>query len=266
MYRDLWQALGGPRRQCLKWTLEWLATPLRDFVILKRVTLGREGVASWQIIERNAEGVSRLRENGKSYIIAGGHFTRPGYLALVSPQVTPGNIIDAFARPPRIRSLRDLRLNITYRTSLRARSYAGKPFEVAWVGEGSLPGLALYRALRQPNTVAVVHVDAPWPPNLRSSYQRSFAGNTSRSFSMGVVHLARKANCPVVPCAYSFDGERAIIDWGDPIFPDGEPSDVMDRILATLERAVARNPGQYLLDIGKGRRWNPARAAWESPG
>jgi hypothetical protein len=34
-------------------------------------------------------------------------------------------------------------------------------------------------------------------------------------------------------------------------------------VLDALEVGIGRHPDQYVLDIGNGRRWNAAAAAWE---
>jgi hypothetical protein len=39
----------------------------------------------------------------------------------------------------------------------------------------------------------------------------------------------------------------------------------MDRILDELERMIGRRPAQYVLPIGRERRWNPDTEGWESP-
>ena len=39
---------------------------------------------------------------------------------------------------------------------------------------------------------------------------------------------------------------------------------VMDRILDELERMIGRRPAQYVLPIGRERRWNADTEQWEA--
>ena len=76
IYWEMRSAFGKGRIKSLYLTWEWLARPLRDFVVNKRLLYKRENPFNWKIIERNVDSINSLRESGESYIITVAAFTQ----------------------------------------------------------------------------------------------------------------------------------------------------------------------------------------------
>ncbi len=265
-YRGMRRAFGQNRYHSFLLTWGWLARPFLDFVILKRVLYGREDVAHWRIVERNAETVARLREAGRSFIVATGHFQRVAFQATACPCVSPGALVQVGHPPPqKIQSLFDLRILLQYGTMLKAVSSVWhRPFEFAFTGHGRSAATLLFDRLRKPGHVVNIHVDAPWPNSSTGSFCRPFAGFRSRSFSTGAVQLAQLTRCPIVSCIYwQEDDGTIVLKWGSVIENVDDEIDTMNRLIDPLEDAVGERPTQYVLDIGRERRWNHALMVWE---
>ena len=64
IYRLNRRAYGRSPMQSIRLTLEWLARPYRDLVVLKRITVGRENPETWRLVEKNADGINALRVSG----------------------------------------------------------------------------------------------------------------------------------------------------------------------------------------------------------
>jgi lauroyl/myristoyl acyltransferase len=227
---------------------------------------GREDVSSWRIVERNSDGVTRLRETGQSFIVATAHFERAALLAMACPRVTPGNYVQvAHAAPKRLNSPYDLRLRIQYGTMLKALSTAWRrPFEFAFVNTGQPAARMLHERLSKPGSIINIHLDAPWLQRPTGSYCRPFAGRKERSFAIGAAQLAKLCQCPLVSCVYWRDDDGTVfIKWGSPILHVDDEIDTMNRLIDTLEAAVGERPTQYMLDIGQERRWNATHRIWE---
>ncbi len=71
---------------------EYLAQPFCSFVVFDRILHGRESLDAWKIEEKNNQAVAQLRESGRPFIMAAGHFRRESYVAIVMPRCCPGSI------------------------------------------------------------------------------------------------------------------------------------------------------------------------------
>jgi len=257
------RVFGNGRLMAVRAAFGWLACPLRDFVVLKRVAYQLERPADWNIIEHNAEGIRQLRKAGTSFIVATGHFTRRAFLALFSPSMTSGRVVDAAGVPPSGRTLRDLRIRVQYKAlqNAFASSWDGRGTVVP-IGESLASARKLLRELQSPGTIVTLDVDAFPPKTAAVLHHKAFAGNANRAFATGAVHLAQLAACPIVPCSYALVGSSIVIEWGEPVMVQQDPLHTLDVLLKFIEDAVARRPAQYVLDIGRDRRWNTSLQRW----
>jgi lauroyl/myristoyl acyltransferase len=263
------QAFGESRLRSFQLAWGWLRRPFLDFVMLKRVWYGREDVSKWRIVEKNSDEVAHLRESGQSFIVATGHFQRVALLATACPRVTPGNLVQVgLPTPGEIRSLYDSRIRLQYGTMLDVLSSAwNRSFEYALTKSSQSAAMLLYERLRKPGNIINIHVDAPWPQSQTGSYARSFAGLTTREFSTGAAQLATLAQCPIVSCVYwQEDDGTLVLRWGSPIQRVDNEIDTMNSLIDALEVAIGERPTQYVLRIGRERRWNATTKRWEDFG
>jgi lauroyl/myristoyl acyltransferase len=246
-----------------------LAQPFYAFVIFHRVLHNRENPADWIVEERNNEDVVRLRESGRSFIVATGHFKRESMLPLYLPQICPGSIEHVTVAVP-APSLRphNIRERTYFGQLLRVLQHSSPDVKLTYVGDGARK---LIKHLAQPRCQVAMAVDAFWNVPGSSAHTRPFAGMRARSFSIGAAIVSRLAQCPVVALASYVESDGTIIlEWGPMIEPpqrnDGS-SDVRNTnaLLDFLETAVGRRPTQYVLYIGEERRWNPVLQRWEDP-
>ncbi len=270
-FHTYWQmrnAFGKGRVESLYLAWGWLARPLSDFVVLKRLLYKRENPFNWRIIERNIDHINSLRESGESYIVVAAHYAKESALGIFSPDITYGQIIQV-ANPfqERIRSLYDLRVRIQYGAFLKAHSCWGRDCEFVFIKD-LRAALQLYRRLSERGNVIVVPVDAPWQKTATGSYERSFAGQKKCVFSTGAAVLARLAKCPIISCVPLLESDGTVVlEWGVPIRIEGNEAandiEVMNELLDALEIAVGERPTQYIFEIGGDRRWNPRNRRWE---
>lgn len=266
-YQTMRKAFGKPPFQAFMLAWKTVARPFRDLVILKRVLYGRENVFDWKIVERNSDGVDRLRKSGQSFIIAVAHFQRAAVLALASPAVAPGTFVSVAEAPPKkIKSLYDLRLRLFYGTMITAIATAWRrPFEYAFTTEGQSAAALVYQRLREPGNIVLINIDAVWAKRPTGSFSGPFAGQEERTLSTGVVQLAQLTGCPIVPCSFWQDSDGTIIlDWGTPVETIHDEAETMNRLIAPLETAIGERPAQYVLEIGDERRWNATQRIWEN--
>ncbi len=252
-----------------------------DFVVYRRIRSGREDPASWRVEERGAEVLDELRRSGDSFVIATGHFARHPSYALWTGATIPHRIVNV-TLPVRDASLP---------TSLSARWWSAHlalmmevclrvpRVELMFVGDRTVAARLVAR-LRRPGTAVVISADAPVGPSHRTVHRRAFAGRTAQEFARGTAAIARVAGCPIVVCVpYLEPDGTVVLEWRGPITPTAKSRNtgtrgtdhtaadirVMDRILDELERMIGRRPAQYVLPIGRERRWNPDTEGWESP-
>lgn len=253
----------GARRNAI----ESLAQPFYAFVIFHRVSRGREHPANWVVEERNNEHIVKLRESGRSFIVATGHFTREAVLSLYLPQICPGSIEHVTVAVP-ASSLRphDIRERVYFGQLLRVLQYSSPDVKLVYVGDGARK---LIKHLAKPGCQVAMAVDAFWHSSGSSAHTRPFAGMRDRSFSTGAAIVSRLAQCPVASLAsyVAMDG-TIILEWGPVIEPpqrNDESADVQNTnaVLDFLETAIGRWPTQYVLYIGEERRWNPALERWQ---
>jgi lauroyl/myristoyl acyltransferase len=267
-YRSMRRAYGSNRLDSLAMALDSLARPFRDFVAHKQLLCGRQDARDWTIIERNSDEVNRLRESEQSYIVVVGHFAREAFLGLLSPEVTPGRpVVVGQAPPERVRSPYKLRIKLQYTAFVEALSSVwGRDVEMVYIDKEKLASHTIYTRLSGQRNVILIHADAPWPSAATGTYERPFAASPNRSFATGVVELAKLARCPLVSCVYSIDRPGTVtLDWSAPLWVNNNVCDSMNHLLDPLETAVGEMPSQYVLRIGRGRRWNPTLSRWEEP-
>ena len=270
-YWQMRSAFGKGRLESFSLAWEWLARPLRDFVVLKRLIYRHEDPFNWRIVEKNVDGINRLRESGEAYIIASAHFPKEPGLSIFSPNVTYGHPVNVGNEPMKqIRSLYDLRIRIQYEALLKASvSCWGRDIEFIFSGSDLRTARTLYKKLCERGNVVYIAVDAPWQKNQTgSTYERPFAGYKSRLFPTGAVQLARMTKCPIISCVCSLESDGTIVlEWGSPIRCVGNmavnDSKVMDELLNVLEVGIGERPTQYIYEIGMGRRWNSQSRRWE---
>ncbi|QGZ94048.1 Lauroyl/myristoyl acyltransferase [Terricaulis silvestris] len=266
-YRRMRRAFGQGRWRSFQLAWGWIARPFQDFVMHKRVLYGRENIFGWRIEEKNADEVRKLRESGQSFILATGHFERAALLAIASPCITPGNLIQVTHAPPKqVHRPYDLRLRLQFGTFLKTLSTAWRrPFEFAYTNTDQSAARLLYERLKLPGNVVSISLDAPWPARSSGSYCRPFAGKRERRFSTGATQLAKLTQSPVVSCVcWREDDGSVVLEWGSPIHHVENEIDTMNTLIDTLEAAIGQRPTQYVLEIGGERRWNAALGRWEN--
>jgi hypothetical protein len=270
VYYQIRAAFGQGRVASLYLTWGWLSLPFRDFVILRRLINKRENPLNWKIVERNTDGINNLRRSGESYVLISGHFAQEALLSLYSPNVSYNHPIQtAVDTPKQIRSLLDLRVLIKHGALLKTLSSCwGRDTEILIVGGDLHSATKLYKSLREPGNVVMMNLDAPWNKALVGSYERPFAGQKNRVFSMGAVQLARLTRCPLICCVpWLKDDGSIVLEWGDLIRigstdVSGEVK-AMNALIDMLEIAVGKRPAQYYFEMGNSRRWNSQEERWE---
>jgi hypothetical protein len=267
-YRQMRSAFGKGRLDSFYLAWGWLARPLSDFVILKRLVYKRENPFHWRIVEKNVEGINSLRESGESYIIVSAHCAKQPGLSMFSPDVTHANPVQiANPLPERILSLYDLRIRLQYWALLKAYSCWQRSCEFVYI-KNLRAARTLYSRLSERGNVVFIPVDAPWGKTLTGSYERPFAGSKSRVFSTGAAQLAQLAKCPIISCVPLLESDGTVVlEWGEPIRIVGSGAagnvNAMNKLFDTLEIAVGERPTQYIFEIGCDRRWNSRSRRWE---
>lgn len=268
-YMQMRSAFGKGRLDSLHLAWGWLARPLSDFVILKRLLYKREDPFNWKIVERNVDGINSLRESGESYIIVSAHCAKQPGLSMFSPNVTHGNPVQiANPLPERLLSLYDLRICIQYGALLKAYSCWRRSCEFIYIKD-LRSARTLYSRLRERGNVVFIPVDAPWGKTLTGSYERPFAGSKSRVFSSGAAQLAQLSKCPIISCIPILGNDGTVVlEWGEPIrIVGGEAAEnvkAMNQVFDTLEISIGERPTQYIFEIGCDRRWNSRSRRWEN--
>ena len=262
-------AFGKGRIESFNLAWSWLATPLSDFVVNKRLLYKRENPFNWKIVERNVDRINSIRASGDSYIIAAGHFSNESCLCMLSPAITyrqPTHV--AFARPERIQSLNDLRIRIGGGTMVKAYACCWERGCEFVFSKELRTAKKLYSLLHEPGNVVIMAIDVQWPKTMNGAHERPFAGRGKCVFSTGAAALARLAQCPIISCAPLLEKDGTVVlEWGEPIRIVGNDpandANVMNELLDTLEIAVGERPTQFTFEIGSDRRWNPLSRRWE---
>lgn len=284
-YSMMRQAFGLSRLRAFVAAQQWLARPLVDFVIVRRVTRGREDFNAWKVIETGNEAFTALKESGRPFIIATGHFARESHLGIFLPRVIPHRIATVAAPPPPLSwNPLETRRRLQYRQLLEAYCHV-RPDDLKVAFTGSVSS-GLEKILRQPGNVVIIAADAYWkgggayadeppgsPPKGSSIlHLRPFAGHLDYRIATGTACLSRLLKCPIVPCVtFMRDDGTIVVQWGEPIesiaplVPVDKDADIRitDLLLLDIERAVGLRPSQYVLDIGGSRRWNSSIEQWE---
>jgi lauroyl/myristoyl acyltransferase len=270
IYRQMKRVFGGGCFSSVKLTLGWLALPLREFLVNERFINKLENPSNRIIDEINTDGINRLRRSRESYILVSGHFSKEAGLILSSPEVScnrPFHI--SYDTSKQTQNLHDLRVKLQLGTYQKALySCWGETLEFLMIGGDLRSTTKLYNSLRKPGNVVMIALDAMWDKTLIGSYQRSFAGEKNRTFSMGAVQLARLTGCPLICCIpWIKDDGNIVLEWGDVIRIDSKDTigeiKAMNILLDTLEIAVGKRPTQYYFEIGDDRRWDSQKERWE---
>jgi hypothetical protein len=247
---------------------EWLRRPFRDYVLSTRVAERGETEADWMLDMRNEPPI--LKDPTKSVIIATGHFTRQACAAVFAPTVCPKGLVSVVAPVEQAsQGARSLRIRVQLGEMVKGiRELRKGQVEFVEVG-GRGVATRLLQLMRGPNKLLVMSVDVPWPKNRSGGYDRSFAGHATQHFALGTARLSRVTQCPIVVCVPFLDGDKIVMEWSDPIpAPDSRDADADERItnamLDTIERAVGKRPGQYVLAIGHDRYWDPKTETWNT--
>ena len=229
----------------------------RDLAWLERMGRGREYLDDWTVVESNAGPVHDLIRAQRSFIVAGGHFTKAA-TKLRFKIIPPHGASVTAAKTPFEFSPRKLRQRLMSDVEGRARAGLLREHRTRSVEVEHAPGGArsnvqdqVLADLAEPGTVTQILVDAYW--DRPRAHRRDFGGQINRGFARGAPRIARLAQCPIVPFVAVFgSGERTVqIDWGDPIepaAPDNAQSDdaTVDRALDFLEAGIRRYPAQYV--------------------
>jgi lauroyl/myristoyl acyltransferase len=269
IYWEMRSAFGKGRIKSIYLTWEWLARPLRDFVVNKRLLYKRENPFNWKIVEKNVDSINSLRESGESYIITVAHFSSVSNFCMFSPAITYGQIVHVVFPPPeRIRSLKDLRIRIGGGTLMKAFACCWGRANESIFSKDLRTARKLYSRLHQRGNVVFIPIDAPWPKTMNGAYERPFAGQKKCVFSTGAALLARLAQCPMIICVPLLERDGTVVlEWGEPIRIAGNDAtndvNVMNELFDTLEVAVGERPTQFIFEIGGDRRWNPQSRRWE---
>jgi lauroyl/myristoyl acyltransferase len=245
---------------------EYLTRPFRDYVIARQIVEGREKPAHWPVESRGEPAI--LKAPGQSLIIAAGHFSRQAMSGIYVPALIPKKLSTVVAALDAPSGLRGLRLRLQLGAMVAGiRLVREGDVDVVEIGK---PGVVtgLLRRLRTPGGVVIIASDASWPEDAPGGIERAFAGYGSNTLALGTARLSRLAQCPIVTCVPFLDSDgHVVLEWGD-VIPaparDDEAADarITNAILDTIERAVGRRPGQYVLPIGQGRRWSAVAECW----
>jgi lauroyl/myristoyl acyltransferase len=255
-----------PSRAAFALARQRLTLPFHDHVIAVRIATKRELPTQWLVESRNTPAI--LNEPERSFIVATGHFSRDPMASVYSPSVVPKKMtavvapLDRHAMNPRA-----LRLRIQLGQMVKGISQLRDgDADVVEVGG---PGVVahLLANLKQPDSYVVIATDAPWPEGRKGGYKRAFAGRAIQNFALGSARLSRLAQCPIIPCVPFVDGDRVVLEWGEPIEPapiSDQDADlrVTDTILDMMEHAIGLRPEQYVLGIGHQRRWDAEAGRW----
>jgi lauroyl/myristoyl acyltransferase len=248
----------------------WLARPFRDFVMLRRFLVGREELAQWRIEQRMPPPTSVLIRSGAPLVLATGHFAREAALALYARALPPSVHVSALVAPlppASPRSLARARQRLLYGQMLRACTASRTAIDLVYVHDRRALATVLRRLAQHEQAVVLAADATDW-----TDLVRPFAGERARGFAVGCARLARLAGCPLVVCVPYVDAGGAIVlEWSAPLGPPplrdrGADRELTSLVLDRLEEAVGERPDQYVLPIGRSRRWNPESRRWEPAG
>lgn len=271
-YKVMKRAFCGSRLQSFRLSQKWLRQPFLDFIFLNQILRGLDHPRNYKIIEKNAELVQDLRDSGKSYIVATGHFAREAMSILYLEEVTPGCIIQ-IANPLMVKpgTLYERRLHLQYGTMLAVINFLRpKDLKIMNVGSSPLMYRKLCSELKKPGNALLINLDVSYEDDSRGSIVRPFAAQSKRSFAKGAVRLAHLTRCPIITCTFAREKDGTfIIEWGAPVYALDKydmtsEAKVMNELLDRIESAIGNRPTQYILPIGTGRRWNQLTRRWEN--
>lgn len=249
--------LGIPEGDVSRLVRQRMVMRRRDLVWLERMGRGRERLDQWRVVESNSGPVHALIRSQRSFIVAGGHFTKAA-TKLRFKVIPPVGASVTASKTPFEFAPRKLRQRLVNQVEGRARAgllreHQTTTVEVEHTPTGSRGNVQdqVLADLAKPGTVTQILVDAYWDrPN---AHRRKFGGQHNRGFARGAARIARLAQCPIVPFVAVLGSEpRTVhIDWGDPIEPgclddSWEDQATVDRALDFLDAGIQRYPAQYV--------------------
>lgn len=254
--------------QAARITRERLARPFRDHVVMARLARRRERPGDWRVESRNAP--SLLKDPNATFIVAMGHFARESTIAAYFPSVVPHKLAAVMAPLHKhAPGMRTLRLHVQLgRMADALESVRDGEIEIVEVGQPRVVQ-RLVAHLKQSGACVIIASDAPWP-SAKGGVTRPFAGRALQNYALGTARLARMSQRPIVSCLPVLEEGRIALHWGAPIeapAADDQAADVRitHLLLDELERAIGRYPGQYVLALGRDRRWDGERERWIAP-
>ena len=284
--RTYWQTrylFGYSRRHSLRLTFERLRLHLFSYLMTLRIIFDREHPRMWRVTHINRENLDKVIASDRSFIIATAHFNRfvlhstnsqanlpaHGVHIAVPLREHRGVIRSLFARADGMRlaeRLHNMRLAMFFAAFHDSAPHdTSDPPSICYVGKGRGAAVEILQFLKQPGNAIFNNVDAPWKRRGPGAYERPFAGYGNKLFSTGTARLAEKTGCPILPLVYWYNTETHshVLEWGTPVFEVDDPERVMDALIDRVEIAIGKRPGQYSLDIGNLRHWNPDTERWE---
>ena len=262
-----------PRRDAVAAARRWRRTSSRDRVLLYRMSRGLDDGRGWRIEERNRQVLDQLSAQGRSVLVATGHFHFAVWaIAMRASGETEWVVGGRTMSEPNI--ARALRFNTHWyiKTLLLHR---GTPGYMKWTVDFQTQMVGAVRAivhhLRQPGRRALLYVDLP-SVNPKAPV-RPFVGQEGMPIYLGAARIARLSGAAILPMVPIWtEGDSLVVEWGQPIEPStsGRREDdiaVQNQVLDQLEKSIGRNllnyTFKYFLYQPTQRFWNPATDAWE---
>jgi len=246
------------------------AAPFTDFVFARRAIQDSENPNSWTVIEINDSGITALRESGRSFILATGHFLREAFIVLYTPRCVPHRVtsIVGTLQPPGW-DFGHLRMREQFGEALRAIHVIRPDAKLLTRGEAGSGIRELVAHLSSPGHTLIQSVDAHW--DHQSGIRHPFASESARPLACGAASISRLSQCPIIPCIPVLEGPRRVrLEWGDIIEPAARTDKASDarvtaQLLKFLEPAVGLRPEQYMLPFHDQRVWDEAATQWGDP-
>lgn len=250
-----------------------LTLPYRDFVVLRRLVLGKADTRLTEAEFRSEmpESTRALFAGDQSVIIAIGHFAREATRSVYAPGVVNRRLLGTVAETPETpTNIAEARLAMHFGQMLDAIATMRNDTKLVTIG--NVGGVReLVRHLSEPGWALIQSVDAPRADWMPVGLTRPFAGHAERAFADGAAQLARMAQVPIVAAITYVDRDGAmVIAWSEPFAPPARKDREADaaltsEVLDLIEVAIGRRPDQYVVDIGGTRSWDPVQERWHQP-
>ena len=243
--------------------------------------------ADWEFLETNPEKARAVLSGPGPVLLVGGHFQGTANClvwARVLGESEMPTTVQSATEPWRL-SPKVFRTRLSQDTRTRAQNrvfrvgggartaetpYLWSGGDNVWASAPKRTGVQdrIIATLSRARGRAAIYPDAIWEK--ANAYRRSFAGAEDRGFALGAARIARISQATIIPFIAVHGPEPLIvrIDWGEPMAPpppddDASDQETLDRVLAFLERSVARYPADYNLPIGWDREWETHSQEWQ---